>query len=292
MNRNSCDTCGLAIIGAAALAFLVALAGRVEASVATAGGYTLTDQDIQKVLAVDGLAIETPLSPAELQEARDNIVDEFKRDPAAFEKSKPLDEKLAEIALHGSQSDRTQVGILLYSSWMHASPSDPLVARWVAIVKRHNPPIVEGDGFVVTGRQMDAIFASNDWVARTAGQPVSTPESRAAYIRMIKSAFPSLPRVAKEALANADQRWLALQDPILDHSDLHATAVSEVHQHVHGPKDVAKEARTLENAGLKFHAETQQFAENMALIGGLAVKGQSTAEGINFATRKFMGEGP
>jgi hypothetical protein len=120
---------------------------------------------------------------------------------------------------------------------------------------------------------------------------MSTPETRASYVRALPVKFASMSLIEKAQLAQADQRWFALQDPILDHSDLQAKAVSLVHQHVHGPGDVASEARSLENDGLQFHAAMQQFADHMAAISGIGLKGKMNADSINFATRQFMGQG-
>lgn len=251
----------------------------------------LTEQDIQNTMTIDGIVLATPLSPAEKQQARQNIIAEFNKDPAAFTKSKPLAQKMLTVIRNGSELERRELSVALWCRWNGASSSDPLVARWVEMMRRHNPPIVSSGDLVVTQRQIDALFASNDWVAQTVGLPTSTPQSRAAYAAQVRHSFASLPAPAKEALAHADLRWFALQDPILDHTDLHAKAVSLVRKNVHSLADVPKEARSLENDGLQFHAAINQFAQNMARIGGVGTVGATQAEGINFATRKFMGMG-
>ena len=120
---------------------------------------------------------------------------------------------------------------------------------------------------------------------------MSTPTSRAAFAQALPARFASMSPQERQQLAFADQRWVALQSPILNHTDLRAKAVSLVKQNVHGPADVATEARSLENDGLEFHAGMQKFAEHMAQIGNLGYQGKTQADGINFATRKFMGQG-
>jgi hypothetical protein len=72
------------------------------------------------------------------------------------------------------------------------------------------------------------MFASNDWVARAANLAVSSPESRAVFVKDVRSKSASLPREQKAWYAQADWRSWALQDPILDHSDLRAEAVNIV----------------------------------------------------------------
>lgn len=140
----------------------------------------------------------------------------------------------------------------------------------MAVVEQHNPPIIAADGLTVSRRQLNAMFAANDWVASAAKLPASTPESRASFINDLKRKFASLSREQKEWYAQADLRWLALQDPILDYDDLRAKAVRLVQQAVHGPGDVANQARALENEGLKFHAVMAKYNQRAAQIAGLA----------------------
>jgi hypothetical protein len=258
---------------------------------AQSGSSVLTERDMQDTLLVDSSVLDTPLIPAEVEESRQNILGQFQRNPEAGSKGLAEVHKLAEIMRHGSQSESLQLGVALWSRWVARASDDPSVKRWVEIVIRHNPPIVSSEGLVVTQRQLAAMFVSNDWVAQTAQLPTSTPESRAAFARELPSKFPSMTHAEKEQLALADRRWTLLQDPIMDHSDLHAKAVSLVHQNVHGSADVPTEARALEDAGIQFNAEMAQFVRNMGQISGISTSGQMNTNAINFASRKFLGEG-
>ena len=114
------------------------------------------------------------------------------------------------------------------------------------------------------------MFTSNDWVARAANLPVSTPDSRAAVVRDLKTKFASLPAEQKEWYAEGDLRWWALQDPILSSSDLRAKAVRLVQQAVHGPGEFPTEARALGNEGIKFHRVFQKYRNRGELLMGLA----------------------
>jgi hypothetical protein len=259
-------------------------------TVAQSGTYVLTAQNFEDIRTVDACVLDTPLSPAEEQEARENILGQFRGNPAAVVKSMPETHRYAEILRHGSQTERLMLSSVLWGRWIGAT-SDPAAARWVAMVKRHSPPVAVSGNLVVTNRQLNAMFASNDWVAQAAGLPVSTPADRAAYAKALPAKFAAMPLPEKQQLVFADLRWVALQSPILDHSDLRAKAVSLAKQNVHRPEDVAIEARNLENDGLEFHVTIQQFVANMGQIGGLSYQGKTTADGINFATRKFMGQG-
>jgi hypothetical protein len=59
---------------------------------------------------------------------------------------------------------------------------------------------------------------------------------------------------------------------------------------VHGPQDVPKEARRLEDWGIKFQNVYQTFATRQQAINGEQAKLDSVKQ-INMATRQFMGQG-
>jgi hypothetical protein len=230
----------------------------------------VTARDMQDILEMDKAVLKTPLTPTETEAGRVRILGQFQSRPEGFCKSLPAAHKAAEIMRHGSWAEQTQLGVDLWNGWLLSSARDKASADWVAVVEQHNPPIVAADGLTVRDRQLNAMFASNDWVARAARLPASTPASRAAFVDALKSKFASFPREQKEWYAQADLRWLALQDPIMDHDDLRAKAVGMVQQAVHGPADVANEARALENEGLKFHAVMAKYTQRAAQIAGLA----------------------
>jgi hypothetical protein len=289
--QSSMELATLAVIALLTAGTDVAYAQRADPQiVARSGDYVFTEQNLEDIRTVDACVLDSPLNPAEEQDASENILGQFRSNPEAFVRSMPDTHRYAEILRHGSQTERLMLSSVLWGRWMGAT-GDPSVAIWVAMVKRHSPPVARDGNLLVTNRQLTAMFASNDWVAQAAGLPTSTPESRAAYAKKLAVGFASMSPQEKQQLAFADQRWVALQSPILDHTDLRAKAISLAKQHVHGPGDVAPEARSLENDGLEFHAEMQQFAEHMAQIGGVGYLGKTQADGINFATRKFMGQG-
>lgn len=249
--------------------------------VARSGSYAMTVQDMNDLLALNALVLQTPLSPAEQAEERQNILIQFQKNPSVMYTAEDKIRKLAEIARHGSLYERSELASYLWCSWSNsASAADPITTRWVAMIRRHNPPIVSADGFVVTKLQIDALFSSNDWVAKTAGFPLSTTESRNEFVREVQRMFASMPRQAKANLATADTRWASFQGFILGDTALKAKAVNLVHQNVHSPSDVAMEARTLENSGMQFLAATNEMSRRtQMLLGGLS--GEATANNLS-----------
>jgi hypothetical protein len=258
----------------AAIEFIVATQAFAQQAggeiVARSAVCVVTARDMQDILEMDKAVLKTPLTPAETEAGRVRILGQFQSNPEGFCKSLPTAHKFAEIMRHGSWAEQTQLGVELWNGWLLSSARDKASAEWVAVVEQHNPPIVAADGLTVSDRQLNAMFAANDWVARAARLPASTPESRAAFIGVLKNKFASFPREQREWYAQADLRWLALQDPIMDHDELRAKAVSMVQKAVHGPGDVANEARALENEGLKFHAVVAKYAQRAVQIAGLA----------------------
>ncbi|HXB26035.1 MAG TPA: hypothetical protein VNV25_14985 [Gemmatimonadaceae bacterium] len=234
------------------------------------GKYAYTQESLDDVIDIDAGVLVSPLSADEQAQIRSIVLDEFKNDPAKIAKVLPQVHRVAEVFRSGAAMDRA---FMRESDWelsIKLAPTDPFVARWLALAKRHAPLVAQSDSFVVTQRAIDAFFLSSDCVAALAGQPRSTSESH---------------------LAHAERRWLATQF-LYGYTDLRATALEEIKQKVHAPADVQPEARTLENAGMQFINTMNTYMSHFAAIGGLSYKGQTTAQGINFATRKFMGQGP
>jgi hypothetical protein len=261
-------------------------------AISSANGNVLTTQDLEDLRVVDAVVLDTPLSPAEQEAARQNILRQFQKSPAEFAKSQPATHQVAELIRHGTLAERTEIALRLWASWNNKAQTDPSVKWWLDLVRRHNPVIAQSGDLVVTHMQLNGLFADNDWVAKTAGLPLSTEASRAAYIRELPQKFATMPQDEKIRLARADVRWFDLENPILNHSDLRQIATNEVHEHVHSPQDVFTEARSLEDIGVRFNNEMAQFVHNMGAISGLDFQTRSNINNLNFADRKFWGKGP
>jgi hypothetical protein len=256
-----------------------------------AGQYAYTQESLDDVTDIDAGVLESPLSADEQAQLRSIVIDEFQNDPAKIAKILPQTHRVADVFRSGAAMDRAFMRELDWELSVKLAPKDPFVARWLALAERHAPLVARSDSFVVTPRAIAAFFSSSDCVAALAGQPKSTPEARAAYVRSLPAIFPHMTLAEQEQLAHAERRWLATQF-LYGFTDLRATALQEIKQKVHSPADVAPEARSLENTGMKFITTMNTYMQHFAAIGGMAYKGQTTAQGINFATRKFWGQGP
>jgi hypothetical protein len=280
MERMNLRAWLVALVG---LAFALPIAAQQGGGsvLARSAACVFTSQDFADILVMDGAVLQTPLTPAEQERGRQRILAQFHKNPDVFCKNMPVLREKAAIMGHGSPSDREHLGVELWSAWLLAAPFDPLAAEWVAVVKQHNPPVVAADGLSVSKLQLDALFASNDWVAQAANLPTSTPESRAAFQRELSTGFAALPRVQKERLAKADERWAALQDVILRDNDSRAKTVSVVRQKIHDPKDVPMAARVLEDIGVEFETVSRADAQRtIAVMGALGQAAQAQNLGV------------
>jgi len=254
-------------------------------------GSSVTLEDLDAIAIIDASVLETPLDEDEQVQGRDTIATQYRQNPQGFVKSLEIEHKLAQVLLHGSAAEQMQARTIAWLGWLGAGQNSPLAARWVATVKRHNSPVAAAGGLTVTNRQLDALFVSNDWVARAANLPSSTEESRAAFARELPAKFAAMTQAERLQLALADVRWDAVQGVI--GFGLQAKAVEIVHQNVHDAKDVAMGARHLENAALEFEQGVAQFnkqmaARTIAIMGGV---GQgAVAESMNMAQDRFEGK--
>lgn len=261
-----------------------------EKMVGATGNATVA-QGFEDIAVIDASVLETPLDASEQAVARDTIATQYRENFQGFMKGLELEHQLAQILLHGSVTEQMAARTVAWIGWINAAQNSPLAAHWVATVKRHNLPIASAGGVVITNRQLDALFVSNDWVAQAADLPVSTPESRASFARALAGRFASMTQVERLQLALADLRWDALREVL--NFGLKDKAVEIVHQNVHGPNDVALGARHLENAALQFEQGMAQFnkqmsARTIAIMGGVGEG--AVAESMNMAQDRFEGK--
>ena len=267
-----------------------ALAAAKEVGAGTPGN-PLTTQGFEDIAVIDASVLETPLDATEQNAARETLVAQYHRNPQAFTKGLEIEHKVAEVLRHGTLNEQMQARTIAWLGWVELAPSNTLTTRWLATVKRHDVPIVSANGIVVTNRQIDALFVSDDWVAKAAGLPLSTPETRAAFVQSLPGKFAALSQAERQQVAIADLRWDALRGVI--GFGMQDKAVRIVHTNVHGPADVGKGARYLEDSALQFDRGMQQLnkqvsARAMALMGG--VGDEAVAESINMAQNRFEGK--
>ncbi|MGA3047972.1 MAG: hypothetical protein ABSD67_15180 [Terracidiphilus sp.] len=254
-------------------------------------GNPLTTQNFEDIAIIDASVLETPLDAAEQAQGRDTIATQYRSHPQDFVKGLEIEHKLARVFLDGSATEQMQARTIVWLGWVAAAQGNLLTARWVATVKRHDVPVVTQSGLTVTNRQLDAMFVSNDWVAKAANLPLSTPETRAAFTRELPARFSAMTQAERQQLALADLRWDALRGVL--GFGLQDKAVEIVHQNVHGSNDVPMGARHLENASLEFEQGMAQFNKQMwgrtlAIMGGV---GQgAVAESMNMAQDRFEGK--
>jgi hypothetical protein len=254
-------------------------------------GASAHQHGFEDIAVIDASVLETPLDVTEQEAARDTLVSQYRRNPQAFIKGLEIEHQLAQILLSGTLTQQMQARTIAWLGWVESAPGNPLTTGWVATVRRHDFPVVSANGVVVTNHQIDALFVSNDWVAKVSNLPQSTSESRAAFTQSLPGRFASLPQVERQQLAVADLRWDALRGVL--NFGLQDKAISIAHMNVHGPADVGRGARHLEDAALEFDRGMQQLNKQvsdraMALMGGAG--DGAVAESMNMAQDRFEGK--
>lgn len=281
----------LAIFSVAAALATEAATPQNQAIIARSGRYVYTEASLQDILDVDTGVLESPLTSAEQAQIRALVIDEFNRDPAKIASVLATLHNVAIMFRSGQLYDRAVAREKDWEITLQKAPSDPIAARSLEIMRKHTPIIASANGLVVTSHEIDAMFASSDIIAQVAGQPKSTPEQRAAFTRSLPGRFAQLSPIEQEQIAHAERRVLALRGTIYAYTDLRAKAEAQIHTNVHGPEDVPKEARRLEDWGIKFADTMHTYAQREAAISAEEAK-LNSVRNINFATRKFMGQGP
>jgi hypothetical protein len=261
-----------------------------QAVIARSGRYVYPESSLNDLLDIDSAVLESPLSATEQAQIRALAIDEFNRDPAKIAAVLPQVHNAAQLFRTGRPFEKAVAREKDWENMVKQAPSDPIAARALDIMSKHVPIIVTGNGLVVTAHQVNALFTSSDIIAEMSGQPKSTPQQRMAYLKALPAQFPKMTPVEQEQVAHAERRLVAAVSCIYYYSDLRAKATAQVRNNVHGPDDLPREARRLEDWGIKFEDTFQTYMNRQAAINGQTPK-QLSAEQINIATRQFMGQG-
>jgi hypothetical protein len=268
----------------------MASALQAQTVIAKSGQYVYPESSLRDVLEIDTGVLESPLSPTEQSQIRALVIDEFNRDPAKIAAVLPQVHNAALLFRTGTPFEKAVAREKDWENTVKRAPSDPIAARALDLMSKHVPVIVTSNGLVVTEHQIGALFTSSDIIAEMSGQPKSTPEQRLAYEKALPARFPKMTPVEQEQIAHSERRLVAVVSCIYSYSDLRAKAASQVRNNVHGPDDLPKEARRLEDWGIKFHATFETYMSRQAAINGQTQK-QFSVEQINQATLQFMGQG-
>jgi hypothetical protein len=129
----------------------------------------------------------------------------------------------------------------------------PAAARddpWKIAIEAHDPVIAADPAShsIVTERGLDALFASDDFVADLAGQPsMSSAGLRRKIVDQLKVEFSLLPQQLKESFALAEPHWVALQQSWAELTPAARQSLrDDLHRDVKKPEQVPPTAREFE----------------------------------------------
>ena len=274
----------------ALLAAQHAAADPTAGTIAQSGRFTYTAVSFNDTIAVYEGLLESQLSAEERDQLRAIAIAQFNADPEKVTKGFAGMHNVAVIFASASLVEKTSERERLWEGVIKTAPTDRFAADSLALMRHHGTVLAEGDGLVVTKPELEAMFTSEDLVAEVAGQPHPSAQDRAQIASSLGGRFAALSPEEKDHYAHAELRWAALRQHILSDPALRAKAVALIKNAVHKPEDVAPEARMLEGEGMKFVAMMNRFTSQAAQISGLESQ-QMNVEGINFASRKFLGMG-
>jgi hypothetical protein len=156
IHANSLRVLLLATIGASSSAQAAPTPGLAAGVLARSGAYVFTAQNLADVLTLDSGVLSTPMSDAERAAASENILDQFRRNPAAVSRQLANDSRAAKIMRSGNAADRELLIAALRAGWLTPS-NDPSRARWLAIMKRHDPVVAEAGGLSLSAHDVSDV---------------------------------------------------------------------------------------------------------------------------------------
>jgi hypothetical protein len=165
-----------------------------DATLATMGTARLTGQDMNDVLEIYSLMLETSLPPAERESLTVFTIKDFTRDPASFVHARPavhdtVMSYMNDVTPLGRERRRAELWDVLLKN----AAKDPDAKELVKLLTQDPSVVVVTDDAVIRQPQIDAFFASNDLVAELAHLPHSTDAEHAAMAKSLPARFGSLP---------------------------------------------------------------------------------------------------
>jgi hypothetical protein len=258
------------------------------------GQYRLTHADLEAAFVLYDVAAGEPLSPADHAELETILISEFQRKPAEVVKNyTQLRQAAAAIGEKNDLFQEAKVRGAIWESLATDFGRDQAAAGALRLLERRVPPIASGDAFVITRRDVDALFDLQGVVVRFAGLPATTKAARASYSGTLARQFPEMSKPQKTEIAQAELRGLAAAY-MLNDSGIRYAVGKEIHGCVHASADLPIEARSLGYSGLKFMSATGQYgilpsSQSKELADRIASSAEATMIHMKLQTGQLFG---
>ncbi len=224
---------------------------------ARSGAYAYTAADFGAVLAVYEAVLEHPLDGADRARLQAIGVAEFNAKPQQIAQGLPQVRALAQAMRSGPPPRQAALRELVWTRLLQQAGSDQFVAATLEVMRRNARIVAEGHDMVVTQPELDALFAAEGDVGRLAGVPGPDAAARATIQDQIGARFGQLPPAEQDQYAHAEVRRALLQARLAATPAARAKLAIDVRQAVHGPQDLPRETRALEDRAVQL-----QIADN------------------------------
>jgi len=229
------------------------------AVIAQSGSYSLTRADVDAETMLYDVAAAKPLPHDDRLALQRILVAEFESDPAKISARYSAIRRAA--AVLQNSDDAFQRAVVREGMWENLSrqaSESSFSAAGFHLLERRAPPIASSGAFVVTKGDVDALFELRDAVGKYAGLTASTSNDRASFSAKLSDTFAGMTTAQKAEIGQAEIRALAVR-AMLANAGIQYSTQKEIHGCVRSPEDVATEARSLGDVGLKFMAATGQL---------------------------------
>lgn len=209
-------TTWFAMARAAAFAVVLSIipvhAAHASRVLATADGLQLTTAMSEAAVAFCEFLAGATFTEAEAQRITDHLIQDFLNDPQGeIDGYRQVQTLLGQVAAQDTEAERAEMRTRFSTQiyWELEVEDEP----WLEVVYGYAPVLAADpqSRLIVTQRAVDAVVASNNFVAELAGFAPMTPEETARFVGQLPAEFPEMPAERQALAANAEVRWAVLR---------------------------------------------------------------------------------
>jgi len=218
--------------------------------IARSGGYRLTEQDIQHGIMFAEVQAGVDFSDDDADSLREDFIAWFNSDPATAAES--FAGVTNNYLRNRTKFSQTDLAIMRYNYWavlakksetFHDFKTEP----WSRLILQLNPVLVRSHGMIITQRDVDWLFNSQDFIAQIAGVEPPSQEDRDRYARRLASRFSSMSDQERENLRRSQSRLAAVHMCMDGTVRTKAAMVAYIRDNVQSTDDLARVARQIED---------------------------------------------
>ena len=236
-----------------ALENLPLVAQTAESAVTTAGNQRLTATNVNDLVELIEFLIGGKISPDEKRAMTQFAIQEFHKDPATEANGyRDLNLTIQKLRRMQNPVERARLRQKLWPT-VYFGAKEKKLAVLLDVLQRHSRVLAEDPASktLVTSHDVEALFASNDFVAQLAGRPSLSREQKPDLVARLPKIYSALSAQQKEFLRYGDLRWTALRTVWPRLSEQRRQGLAAVMKEtVKNPQQVPEAARVLETRAM------------------------------------------